>query len=91
LISSRIRRVRVTEKGNKEDIHDLAFSLEDLDSKSALLFAAGGVLGLALPHRGFINPIIADTSLNADFNILSNRDPPFFFANNSRSQANAFM
>jgi hypothetical protein len=75
----RIPRVRVTEKGNKEDIHD---------SKSALLFAAGGVWGLALPHRGFINPLIADSSSNAHSLLSLQPDPPFFFSNNSLRQAN---
>jgi hypothetical protein len=88
LISNRIPRVRVTEKGNKEDIHDLAVSLGDLDSKSALLFAAGGVWGLALPHRGFINPLIADSSSNAHSLLSLQPDPPFFFSNNSLRQAN---
>ena len=57
-------------------------SLEDLDSKSALLFAAGGVWGLALPRRGFItHPLIADTSSKAHSltSFSPTRIPPFLF------------
>jgi hypothetical protein len=93
LISRRIPRARVTEKANKEDIRDLAVSLEDLDSKMWLLFAAGGVLGLALlfPAVALSTPLSLAPHQQHTHLFPSNRDLPFSFSNNSLKETNTLM